>query len=382
MKKNYAIIIILLFAVGLKAANSTPIDNLHINFGAGLLVGDNGQPTSISNIAVAWDANIGYWLGTSKYAGIRLGYTGDVLQSFNYIGNKSYGWNTLYVDGLLNLSNLICKTKLSNRDPLWYCSPFISLECLIPMANNQYKTSLGFGLGLTNEINVHQNISVTLDWRNTFAFADGHQWMPEVSAGLRVYFTGRARNKKSVPLPLPSDSIDCQEHLEEINSLNDEKTYMGSQIKTLEQEIATIKSDTSIYQLGDNVISNFVRLVGQVPYRHKRVDMAITIIPIIKDNGLRKSYAETQTQLSNYYDLTKELYDIIYGRQQQLESAIRSIWITGFISELSNFQNNHSYDRLPYLKNVIEKVEKEMKQSSPDFSDIIAELGEALQTKK
>ena len=145
MKRIYITFLISLFTLGIHAKEHCKSnDNLYLNIGAGFLVGDNGQPSAISNIAVAWDANIGYWFGTSKYAGIRIGYTGDILQSFNYIGNKSYGWNTLYVDGLLNLSNFICKF---NRKSYQVGTANNRMFITITYRNCRYRNRLFYILG-------------------------------------------------------------------------------------------------------------------------------------------------------------------------------------------------------------------------------------------
>lgn len=386
MKRIYITFLISLFTLGIHAREYCKSnDNLYLNIGAGFLVGDNGQPSAISNIAVAWDANIGYWFGTSKYAGIRIGYTGDILQSFNYIGNKSYGWNTLYVDGLLNLSNFICKTKLSNRDPLWYCAPFISLECLVPMANNQHRTALGLGMGIANEINVHDNVSVTLDWRNTIAFADGMKWLPEVSAGLKFYFTGKARIKLKPEIEFTPDTIpNCQEKSDSIADLKSQIGSLELTIDSLNNQISIIESDTSIYHLEDRVIKDFVILVSKVPYHDRRVKRAITLIPMIKDDEERENYQVNIVQLQSYYALTSKLYKILLQKQQQLgtDTFNKTMWERALLKEINNFKNSYEFYRLFYIKDVIEKIEKEMKKKAPDFSDIIAELDEALQTKK
>lgn len=385
MKRIYVVFLISLFTLGIYAGDDcNPVDNLYLSVGAGFLVGDNGQPSAISNVAVAWDANIGYWFGISKYAGVRLGYTGNVLQSFNYNGNKSYGWNTLYVDGILNLSNLICKTKLSNRDPLWYCTPFISLECLVPMASNQYNTSFGLGVGLANEINVHDNLSVTLDWRNTLAFSNGLKWLPEVSAGLKFHFTGKARIKPKPEIAFIPDTIpNCQEKSDSIENLKSQIGSLEFTIDSLNSKITIIESDTSIYHLEDKVITDFVKLVSSVPYHDRRVKRAITLIPMIKDDEERENYQVNIAQLQSYYELTSKLYKILLQKQQQLgtDTFNKTMWERAFLKEINNFKNSYEFYRLFYIKDVIEKVEKEMKKSSPDFSDIIAELDKALKTK-
>lgn len=385
MKRIYVAFLISLFTLGIYAGDDcNPVDNLYLSVGAGFLVGDNGQPSAISNVAVAWDANIGYWFGTSKYAGVRLGYTGDILQSFNYISNKSYGWNTLYVDGILNLSNLICKTKLPNRDPLWYCAPFISLECLVPMASNQYNTSFGLGVGLANEINVHNNLSVTFDWRNTLAFSNGLKWLPEVNAGLKFHFTGKARIKPKPEIAFIPDTIpNCQEKSDSIENLKSQIGSLEFTIDSLNSKITIIESDTSIYHLEDKVITDFVKLVSSVPYHDHRVKRAITLILMIKDDEERENYQVNIAQLQSYYELTSKLYKILLQKQQQLgtDTFNKSMWERAFLKEINNFKNSYEFYRLFYIKEVIEKVEKEMKKSSPDFSDIIAELDKALKTK-
>ena len=381
MKKFCIIIASILCITGVYAQEKfSPADNLYLNLGAGFLVGDNGQPNSISNVATAWDMNIGYWFGAAKYGGLRVGYTGDVLQSFNYLGKKSYGWNTLYLDGMLNLSNLIYRTKTTHNDPRWYCSPFVSVECLIPMAQNQHKTSFGFGVGIANEINIHRNISVTLDWRNTIAMADGAKWLQEVTAGLKFYFTGKARfEKKKDAILQTTDTViitDCK-------AQNDSITLLRAQLAELNRKISIIESDTSIYHLEDKVIRDYVLYSCRLPYNQFSVTRAIKIFPEIRDKEMRREFAANQKQLQSYYDLSKQLLDILSARQNQLNSPTfnRNRWERGLQTDLDNYQKN-DIARLYYLNDVIEKVLKEAKKDKPDFSEYISELQEAINTKK
>lgn len=379
MKRIFTILLITSCAVNLRAQEQfSPLDNLYLNAGAGLLVGDNGQPSSISNIAVAWDVNLGYWFGTSKYGGLRVGYMGDVLRSFNYSAKNAYGWNTIYIDGMLNASNLIYKTKTSRADPRWYCSPFISLECLVPMAQNSHNTAFGVGLGIANEINVHKNVSVTLDWRNTLAMVDGVKWLPEINAGLKFYFTGKARIEKTKK-PTSSQSsttivIDCSKQ-------NDSIKVLTKQLATLNERLAICESDTSVYHLEDKVIRDHVMYSCRLPYNYYSVNRAISIFPKIKDASMRDQYAENIIQLRSYYELSKELLGILSSRQNQLKSPTfnRSRWERGLLSELENFQKKDIY-RLYYFNDVIVKVKKESKEDNPNFSEYIIELQEAIDT--
>ena len=387
MKRFCIILIIFLFVVGVRAEGDKDIlDNLYMSVGAGFLIGDNGQPSSISNVATAWDANVGYWFGDTKYTGARLGYMGNVLYSFNYSGRNGYGWNSVYVDGLLNVSNLIYKPHKTDKDPLWYCAPFVSVGCLVPMAQNSYKTSLGLGVGLANEFNVHKNISITLDWRNTLACTSGIKWLPEVSAGVKIYFTGKARIKKMIEISSPHDTIfDCVEQEDSIKTLKIQNRYLDSQVDSLNKRIVIMESDTSIYLLEDKTIINFVKMASTIPYDSEKVDMALKIIHQIKDIDKRKSYEEINlVQLSNYYLLTMTLHDMVLKKQRRLDSETlnKDRWKRDFEEEIEKFKNENEYYRLFYIKNVIKKVEKELEKENPDFSDIIEELNKALKTKK
>lgn len=381
MKNFFLLVVIVLFSITeiYSQVDNAPIDNLYLNLGAGFLVGDNGQPSSISNVAATWDINMGYWFGLSKYAGVRLGYSGDIIQSFNYAGKKSYGWNKLYFDCLLNISNLIYKTKSTRNDARWYCSPFISVGGLFPMAGNQHKTSFGLGLGIANEINVHKNISVTLDWRNTLVMIGGVKWQPEVNAGLKFYFTGKSRRTKKVINTIQQDTIvvhDCREQVDSIKELN-------SQIAILNARINSMESDTSIYHLEDKVIRDYVMYSCRLPYNDFSVPRAIKIFQMIKDENMKQDYEDNQNQLKTYYELSIQLLSILSARQNQLNSPTfnRNRWEKGLQNELTNFEKN-KISRLYYLKDVIEKIRKESKKEKPDFSDYISELQDAINTKK
>lgn len=365
--------------LGMRAQEKeSPLDNLYLDLGAGLLIGDNGQPSSISNVAVAWDMNLGYWFGSSKYAGLRLGYTGDVLQSFNYSTRKKFGWNTIYIDGLLNVSNLIYRTNTTHTDPRWYCSPFVSLECLVPMAQNSHKSAFGVGLGIANEVNVHKNVSVTLDWRNTLAFVEGIKWLPEIKAGLKFYFTGKSRIEKPKNQTSSQSSatvvVDCAKQ-------NDSIKVLTKQLAVLNDRLAICESDTSVYHLEDKVIRDYVMYSCRLPYNYYSVNRAISLFPKIKDSSMRAQYAGNQNQLKSYYELSRELLNLLSTRQKQLDSPtfIKSKWERALQGDLSNFQKNN-IDRLYYLNDVIKKVLNEAQKDKPDFSDYISELQDAINT--
>lgn len=387
MKRFCIILIIFLFVVGVRAEGDKDIlDNLYMSVGAGFLIGDNGQPSSISNVATAWDANVGYWFGDTKYTGARLGYMGNVLYSFNYSGRNGYGWNSVYVDGLLNVSNLIYKPHKTDKDPLWYCALFVSVGCFVPMAQNSYKTSLGLGVGLANEFNVHKNISITLDWRNTLACTSGIKWLPEVSAGVKIYFTGKARIKKMIEISSPHNTIfDCVEQEDSIKTLKIQNRYLDSQIDSLNKRIAIMESDTSIYHFEDKAITDYIFMVRKLPYNDRRVNRAITLIPMIKDANISGDYQSTLIQLNGYYNYVNSLYEILLKRQKQLgsETFNKSMWKKAFGKEINEFEaNKDQFNQLFYITDLIKKVKEEIIKENPDFSDIIEELNKALKTKK
>ena len=154
------------------------IDNWFVGVGGGInLPFHENYSTAVS---AALDVNLGKWF--TPCVGARLGYSGltgsiwspeatllgSELNADNNLYKNNFNFAYVHADVLWNISHAIGgykETRLWNFIPYFHAGWLQGYEGAVNFKDSE----LGIGLGLLNNIRVHERINITLDIRSMFA---------------------------------------------------------------------------------------------------------------------------------------------------------------------------------------------------------------------
>jgi hypothetical protein len=136
--------------------------NWFASVGGGFNLYSDGGLTDGPATSFALDLSVGNWF--TPASGARLQWAGMTAKGFSGINADKFGFNTIHVDYLWNLSN----TVGGEKDRLWSFVPFAGPG--VVMGSKGFGSRFGLAGGLLNRIRLSDNLDANIELRGVRIF--------------------------------------------------------------------------------------------------------------------------------------------------------------------------------------------------------------------